>query len=110
MKVTVIKRFKDKETKKVYEKGDAYESTPERTADLLNKGFLKEILESKSGLSPLTSVLNSSVEEVKTATEGYKVDAFHELLEAEKTGKNRKSLIEHFETMITSVKDQGEGE
>ncbi len=37
----VIKRFRDKETKKVYEKGDPYDGSAERIKELQQKGRLE---------------------------------------------------------------------
>lgn len=38
----VIKRFRDKETKKLYEKGDLYKGNKERVSHLIKKGFLAD--------------------------------------------------------------------
>lgn len=38
----VIKRFRDKETKKVYNVGEKYEGTSERIKELQEKGFLEK--------------------------------------------------------------------
>lgn len=38
----VIKRFRDKETKKVYNVGEKYEGTAERIKELQEKGFLEK--------------------------------------------------------------------
>lgn len=38
----VIKKFRDKNTKKLYNVGDSYEGTEERIKELQNKGFLEK--------------------------------------------------------------------
>lgn len=38
----VIKRFRDKETKRLYEKGDLYKGSKERVSLLTKKGFLAD--------------------------------------------------------------------
>lgn len=38
----VIKRFRDKNTKKIYNVGEQYNGTPERIKELQEKGFLEK--------------------------------------------------------------------
>lgn len=47
MKAKVIKRFKDKQNKKVYGVGTVFEGTKNRVEELQKKSFLGEVVEEK---------------------------------------------------------------
>lgn len=49
MKVKVVKRFRDKETKKIHEKGEELTITKKRYAEILKVGnFVEEITEEET--------------------------------------------------------------
>ncbi|KMJ54997.1 hypothetical protein AB685_29600 [Bacillus sp. LL01] len=112
MKARVIKRFRDKFTKKAHNFGTLYEGSKERIEELQSFGWLGET--EKEATNAHDEHLNGSIAEVKAKTEGFSVDAFEELLDQEKQSKNRKGVIEYFESMIeigkSSEPPDGEGE
>ncbi|MEK4871575.1 hypothetical protein [Niallia sp. FSL W8-1348] len=98
MKAPVIVRFRDKETKKIHNVGTVYEGTQERIKELQGKKWLgDEIVESKTEDDKYLSTLNGTIDGIKSTVDGLKKSDYDKLIELEKEGKNRKSLIEFFE-------------
>lgn len=89
MKATVLKRFKDKFTGKIYNIGYIYKSSEERVKELQEMGFLGEV-----------SIIDGNVEEIKVVTESLDKESLKDLLEKEQKGKNRKGVIEHIESLL----------
>jgi hypothetical protein len=107
MKAKVIKRFRDKHTKKTHNLGTFYEGSEDRIQELQGFGWLGQAEEDAAKINEL---LDGSIAEVKTNTEGLSVDDLSELLEQEKYSKNRKGVIEHFESVIATREEPPDGE
>lgn len=88
----IIKRFRDKYTKKVYAQGNEFEGTEERIAELAVKGWVEPIKEK--------TVLDGTIDEIKAVVAGLEQADVADLLEKEKAGKARKSLIEFLESLL----------
>ncbi|SFL38959.1 hypothetical protein SAMN04487943_101305 [Gracilibacillus orientalis] len=111
MKAKVLKRFRDKETKQVYapkgKTNSVYEGSEERVKEIASKGYVEiEVHDDHS------SILDGNVEEVKKNADGLTVKEAKELLEAEKSDKNRSGVVNHFESLIEAAegKPPEEGE
>lgn len=103
MKYRVIKRFRDKNTKDVYEIDSTYESDNEkRVKELQALGYLGEEIEEAP------SILDQNVSEVKAAiTKDFPKEILQVLLEQEIAGENRKGVKEHIESLL--AENEGEG-
>ncbi|RLJ03395.1 MAG: 50S ribosomal protein L32e [Candidatus Aenigmatarchaeota archaeon] len=66
---------------------------------VLNPGLIKEKLEKRAKID-YNEILSGSVSEVKGKVEKLSDLDFRKLLEMEKKGKNRKSLVEYFEKRL----------
>ncbi|ARK32135.1 hypothetical protein [Halalkalibacter krulwichiae] len=106
IKYPVTKAFRDKLTKEHYAVGSFYQcDDPDRIVMLQQRGFLSSEIDPSvfENEDDHLSLLNGTVDEVKQATTELDIDGFRELLEAEKTGKKRKSVIEFFELKIAET-------
>jgi len=101
MEAKVIKRFLDKNTKKVFEVGATYESGAERIKELQKLGYLGELIE-----KPIDPRLEGSVQDVKKALDGLGPDEFRKILVDEKSNKNRKGVIEHIENYLSVIDEK----
>lgn len=104
---TVIKRFRDKVTKKVFEKGSKFEGNDERVKELQYLGYLEATNEENE--PDEVKLLKQTVEEIKNRTEGLSKEQYELLLNLEKETHNRKGVISHFEAMLATFQT-GEGE
>ena len=93
MKAKVIKKFRDKFTKKIYDIGSEFEGKEDRVSGLQKKGYLE------------SSLLDGNVEEVISAINGLDKEELEKLLAEEKQGKNRKTVIEHIESLLAPKAD-----
>ncbi|MCM3619166.1 hypothetical protein M3936_16375 [Sutcliffiella horikoshii] len=114
MKAKVMKPFRDKDTKTEYTKKDFYEGTEKRINELVKLGYVtvpsEEKEQDKDQSDPeIETQLKGSVEQVKQGTEGLNKEQYESLLKHEKEGKNRKGLVDHFESMLDAI-SPGEGE
>ncbi|MGM8213565.1 hypothetical protein ACLIBH_12380 [Virgibacillus sp. W0430] len=105
MKAKVIKRFRDKKTKKYYNANDVYESSESRVMEIKSKGYLGEIIEEKV----TDERLEGNVETVKQNVAELDQEELTKLLAEEKENKNRKGVVEHIEQLL-SVFEEEEGE
>lgn len=96
MKYKVVKRFRDKYSKKLYLPGDTFECDDQNRADeLIDKGFIKK-----------DNLLDQNVAGVKKAvTQDIPQEELRFLLDEENQGQARKGVIDH----ITSLLEEGEG-
>jgi hypothetical protein len=95
MDAKVIKRFRDKNSKKVYSSGDKYQGSKERVEFLQNKGFLEKPLQKDP------SLLDGNVGEVTAViTADLGKEELEKLLQEETNDKNRKGVIEHIEGLL----------
>lgn len=109
MKYRVIKKFRDKETGKLYLKNkEPYETdNKERAAELQEKGFLYKEKAEDDSKGP--SVLDQNVDQVKkSVTTEMSQEELDTLLKEEKADKNRKSVVDHLQEMIGEKTTQGE--
>lgn len=119
MKAEVLKTFRDKNSKEFFPKDGFFEGNAERIKELQKKGYIGEVVDDGDGSGgsgakeenhdnndDILSVLDGSVEEVKADTDGLKSEELKDLLEAEKSGKARKGVIEYFEAMIEVVEGE----
>lgn len=93
MKAVVIRTFRDKKTKKLYEPGQVYEGTEERVKEIASKGFLK--------IEKQQSVLDGNVEQVKKALNEIDKSELEKILNEEINGKNRKRVVEHINLLLS---------
>ncbi|TYS50091.1 hypothetical protein [Bacillus infantis] len=99
---SVIKTFRDKDTKERVKKDSVYEhSNSARIKDLQRRGFLGEELQGEG------SLLDQNIEDVTEALQGLSADELKSYLEEEKKNKNRKTVIEYIES---ALKDGDTGE
>lgn len=98
MEYRVIKRFRDKLTKKVYSTNAPFDTKVEgRAEELLELGYIE-----KKERSPL----EQNVGDIKKAlTKETPVEKLEVLLEQEKSGENRKGVLEHIEALLSNEED-----
>lgn len=96
----VIKRFRDKETKKVYNVGTTYDGTKKRAEEIAAKGFIKLEEEPKEEVKDEET---ETTEDAKEETEAEKTETAEE--PKEKEGKKKKEAP----TKKTSNKTKKEG-
>lgn len=98
MKAKVNKRFRDKETKRVYNVGpkSIFEGKQSRVEELQKLGFLGEKVKEEP------SLLDGNVSQVtESITSELEKDKLQELLKEEKDKDNRKGVIKHIESLLT---------
>ncbi|NIK10920.1 hypothetical protein [Alkalibacillus almallahensis] len=120
MKAKVIKRFRDKNTKKVYNKGAVYDGSDERVKEIQQKGFLaSEFVDENGQQNPVNdsheptnedgggqestspSALEGNVNEVKEKiTAELDQETLETLLEAEQQDKARKGVMDHIQDVM----------
>ncbi|MED4124025.1 hypothetical protein P4641_08555 [Halalkalibacterium halodurans] len=118
MKATVIKRFRDKHTKVVYNQGKTFEGTADRIKELQEKKWVGEMFGEEELPDPdedrFVKKLEGSIDEIKLEVDGLMKSDFEKLIALEEKGKNRKSLIEFFQTQAEMAglaePPDGEGE
>ncbi|MYL41820.1 hypothetical protein [Virgibacillus salexigens] len=97
MKAKVIKRFRDKETKKVYSpksKNSIYEGSEERVKEIASKGYVETPKEE-------ASLLDGNVEQVKAnITADLSKEELQELLQKETEDKDRTGVKNHLEEVL----------
>lgn len=93
MKIKVHSDFRDRNTKKLIPAGTIVEADELRLSLLTKYGIKYDIVEEPS-------LLDGNVEQVKKSLKQLENNNLLELLDAEKNGKNRKSIIEYIEMMI----------
>lgn len=102
----VIKTFRDKHTLEVFNVGNLYETDDSnRAKELMRLGFLE-----KTEIEPANtddSVLDSKVEKIKeTVTAAMSKEKLEVLLKLEVEGKNRKTVVEHIESLLKGDDDE----
>lgn len=101
MKTQVIKRFKDKHSKEIYEVGHEYEGEDKRVEELQSLGYLEAASSGeKKQEDENPSLLDGTVDEVKKALEGLPHEELEAFLEEEKADKNRKGITEYIESLL----------
>ena len=104
MELEVIKNFIDKESNNLFRVGSVYKTDDEDRASFLQeKGYLSEIskVDQKTEISELPVDLSGSVEAVNNLiTVELGKDALESLLKSEQEGKNRKTVIEHINSLL----------
>lgn len=96
MKAKVVKRFRDRVTKDVYEKGSVYEGIKERVYEIRNKGFVE--------IEANNSLLEGNVKEVnEKITERLTLDELKALLHQEEQDKNRTGVKNRIESFIQKL-------
>lgn len=96
MEAKVIRRFRDKDSKKVYSIGDNYQGSETRVNFLKKEGFLEKSIQKEP------SLLDGNVGEVTAAiTADLGKEELEKLLQEEKEGKERKGVIEHIEGLLS---------
>ncbi|MGC3792041.1 hypothetical protein [Priestia aryabhattai] len=107
----VVKEFRDKHTKVIYQVGSEYVSSDEeRVAILKGKGFITDEVketEEPSEEDPKAekdeSILDGTAAEVIDAvTSETAKDEVAALLKVEKAEKNRKTVVKHLEALLNS--------
>lgn len=94
MKGKVIKKFRDKNTKKVYKAGNDYKADKPRLEELQSLGFVK--------LTKKPSLLDGNVNQIKELITGeMSKENLTELLNEEKNGEKRKGVIKHIESLLS---------
>ncbi|RSD21073.1 hypothetical protein [Mesobacillus subterraneus] len=102
MKYAVEKPFIDKNTKVFYDTSAVYETdSQDRAKELQKAGYIKDQAESNS-------LLSGTVEEVFSSLEGLSKEEYEQLLEEEKAGKKRKTVIAELERLIAADGDSDE--
>ncbi|MBO1003741.1 hypothetical protein ACFSKI_19165 [Pseudogracilibacillus auburnensis] len=97
MKVKVIKRFRDKHTKQVYNIDSVYEGSQSRIKELQKLKFVGEEIKEQP------SLLDGNVQQTKNAiTSELGPYELNQLLHEEKQDKKRKGVIEHIESLLES--------
>lgn len=110
MLANVIVRFRDRNTKTVYNIGTVFEGDEDRINELVELGFVevikKEVEENPEEQSDeqenhdVTSFLEGNVKSIKESLADQDVESLKILLETEKIGQNRKGVIEHIESLL----------
>lgn len=102
MKLAVIKEFVDKYTKEPYRINDNFLTDDQDRADkLVELGYLEKIEEQMPSSSKLPVDLNGNVETVKDSiTSDLEKEILEAILKSEQDGKNRKTVIEHIESLL----------
>jgi hypothetical protein len=96
MKYAVEKPFIDKNTKVFYDTSAVYETdSQERAKELQKAGYIKDQV---SG----DSILHGTVDEVISSLDGLSKEEHEQLLQEEKAGKKRKTVIAELERLITA--------
>lgn len=111
----VIKRFRDKETRKIYNVGETYDGTKARAKEIADKGFIEESEGSEEGNEDnsgstnetaasldVENILNSNIESIKEKVDEVDKELLSVILETEKGNQNRKGVIEHIESLLES--------
>ncbi len=119
LKYVVKRKFRDKfNDLKLYHKGDTFETDSEKRAEsLINGGFLSsaemdgtennEPPEKEGTENNDPSILDQNVGPVKEAiTAEMDVEQLNNLLEEEKQGGERKSVIDHIEELLNEKSQQ----
>jgi hypothetical protein len=92
-KSIVSKRFRDKHTNKIHDVGTEYEGSKGRIDELTELGYLEKNSE--------PSVLGGNAQEaIAGITAENSKEELEALLVKEKEGKNRKTVIEHIESLL----------
>jgi hypothetical protein len=95
MKYVVEKPFIDKNTKVFYDTSAVYETdNQERAKELQKTGYIKDQISKDS-------ILDGTVDEVISSLDGLSKEEYEQLLEEEKSGKKRKTVIAELERLIT---------
>lgn len=102
MKCTVIQRFRDKESDEVFENGTTYENpNNKRVAELKRNGFIA-VDHSQESNQKEESLLDGNVQDViSTITKEIERERLTELLEEESKGRDRKTVKQHIEALLT---------
>jgi len=102
LKAKVVKRFRDKYTKKIYAPGSVFEGNEKRVAELQKLGYLKSEPQKQAHHeeSKEKSLLDGAAQEVIEVLDGLSKDELEGLLAEEKEGKKRKTVIEHIESLL----------
>ncbi|MCM3411232.1 hypothetical protein [Metabacillus litoralis] len=101
MKHIVIRKFRDIHTNDLFDVGEPYETEDkERSIDLQKKGFIGSMLIEES-------LLSGNVNEVVEVINGeMSKERLEQLLQDEAEGKNRKTVIEHIESLLKGDEDE----
>lgn len=101
MKAVVIKRFIDKYKKTVHPVGTVYEGDAKRIEELKQLGFLAD------GETAEKSPLDANAQEaIAQIHEKMGENELNSLLEQEKAGKNRQTVIKHIENLLSRLKEK----
>lgn len=97
MKAKVIKRFRDKQTRKTYDIGSAFEGKQGRVEYLQQLKYVGEEIKEQP------SLLDGNVQAAKTSiTSDLSQEELIKLLAEENNDKKRKGVIEHIESLLES--------
>ncbi|QGH35138.1 hypothetical protein GI584_14270 [Gracilibacillus salitolerans] len=96
VKIKADKRFRDRITKKPIKAGTVVEADEERLELLKKHKINYEIVEENKG----DSILDGNVSEVVERLVDLESEQVSELIEKEKTGKARKGVLEHLESLL----------
>ncbi|WP_054637179.1 hypothetical protein [Thalassobacillus sp. C254] len=106
---TVKRKFRDKHTKEIHLPDSIYKASDQRAAELRQKGILDEkVKQEETTESEIEEFLDQKVENVISDTEGLGAEKYKKLLELEKEGKKRKTVIEHFQTQVEAIGEENE--
>ncbi|TPE68023.1 hypothetical protein [Halalkalibacterium halodurans] len=98
----ILKTFKDKFTKKRHVAGSVYKTDAQRGAELQEKGYLGEEVQAE--------LLSGNVKEIKQrVTKQLGQKELLNLLELEKNGDKRKSVLAHIESLLGDEDGHTEG-
>lgn len=104
MKFTVVRDFIDRHTKNLHRADTDYSTDDQdRAEELKGLGFIKdtEAKESKYPVKEEQSILDNKATEItQTLTTETPKEELETLLEAEKKDKNRKTVIDHIESLL----------
>jgi hypothetical protein len=102
MEIKVLKRFKDKNTKKVYPVGALYQSNDEeRVLFLQDGGYLEKADPPSPEEVEAKQLLDQNVDSVKKSIlSELGKGKLNNLLSVEKGDKNRKGVIDHIEGLL----------
>jgi hypothetical protein len=96
MNYNVIQRFRDKESLEVFEVGDTFQSDNKtRVLELKRNGFIEDAPKQES-------ILDGNVQEIiELLTKDLGREKLLELLDEESKGKDRKTVKEHIESLLS---------
>ncbi|MBH0174717.1 hypothetical protein IHV09_14205 [Fictibacillus sp. 23RED33] len=102
MEIKVLKRFKDKNTKKVFPVGALYQSDDEeRILFLQEKGYLEKSIPLSPEEIEVEQLLTQNVDAIrKSILSDMGKEKLNNLLAIEKEDKNRKGVIDHIEGLL----------